>query len=605
MGQTTCDVLVERLLAWGVDTIFGLPGDGINGFFESLRKAEDRIRFVHVRHEEAAALAAVGYAKFTGRLGVCVSTSGPGAVHLLNGLYDAKVDGAPVLAITGMTYHDLIGTHYLQDIDTNVLFSDVALFNERVMGPSHVQNLADQACRTALSHRTVSHISIPIDIQVAEVGQDERSKKNIPGHTSAHYLPPVQVPARAELEQAAALLRGKHKIVILAGGGARGAGAEIEQLAEKLGAPVIKPMLGKDVIPDDSPYTTGSVGVVGTRPSTEALAECDALIMIGTSFLYIEYLPKPGQAVVLQIDIDPARLGLRAPVDVGLAGDARATLQALLPLLPRNDDRSFLEKAQDGMRSWWALMEQRATRETIPMKPQTPAWYLNDVLRDDAIITGDSGTVTTWIARYLKLRRGQNFSFSGTMCSMAVGLPYAIGAQIAYPHRQVVAFVGDGALTMLLGDFMTCVQYNLPVKVVVIKNNVLGLIKWEQMIYLGNPQYGVELAPLDFVKFAEACGARGVHIEDPRRCREQLAAAMEIDGPVIIEAEVDPNEPPMPPKITPEQARNFAEALVRGQAARERIGLTLYRNVIEEAVLSASPYGVVGRVLEKVTRGRR
>jgi pyruvate dehydrogenase (quinone) len=605
MGQTTCDVLVERLLAWGVDTIFGLPGDGINGFFESLRKAEDRIRFVHVRHEEAAALAAVGYAKFTGRLGVCVSTSGPGAVHLLNGLYDAKVDGAPVLAITGMTYHDLIGTHYLQDIDTNVLFSDVALFNERVMGPSHVQNLADQACRTALSHRTASHISIPIDIQVAEVGQDERSKKNIPGHTSAHYLPPVQVPARAELEQAAALLRGKHKIVILAGGGARGAGAEIEQLAEKLGAPVIKPMLGKDVIPDDSPYTTGSVGVVGTRPSTEALAECDALIMIGTSFLYIEYLPKPGQAVVLQIDIDPARLGLRAPVDVGLAGDARATLQALLPLLPRNDDRSFLEKAQDGMRSWWALMEQRATRETIPMKPQTPAWYLNDVLRDDAIITGDSGTVTTWIARYLKLRRGQKFSFSGTMCSMAVGLPYAIGAQIAYPHRQVVAFVGDGALTMLLGDFMTCVQYNLPVKVVVIKNNVLGLIKWEQMIYLGNPQYGVELAPLDFVKFAEACGARGVHIEDPRRCREQLAAAMEIDGPVIIEAEVDPNEPPMPPKITPEQARNFAEALVRGQAARERIGLTLYRNVIEEAVLSASPYGVVGRVLEKVTRGRR
>jgi len=239
------------------------------------------------------------------------------------------------------------------------------------------------------------------------------------------------------------------------------------------------------------------------------------------------------------------------------------------------------------------------------MKPQTPAWYLNDVLRDDAIITGDSGTVTTWIARYLKLRRGQNFSFSGTMCSMAVGLPYAIGAQIAYPHRQVVAFVGDGALTMLLGDFMTCVQYNLPVKVVVIKNNVLGLIKWEQMIYLGNPQYGVELAPLDFVKFAEACGARGVHIEDPRRCREQLAAAMEIDGPVIIEAEVDPNEPPMPPKITPEQAKNFAEALVRGQASRERIGLTLYRNVIEEAILSVSPYGVVGRVLEKVTRGRR
>lgn len=603
MGQTTCDVLVERLLDWGVDTIFGLPGDGINGFFESLRKAQDRIRFVHVRHEEVAALAAVGYAKFTGRLGVCVSTSGPGAVHLLNGLYDAKVDGAPVLAITGMTYHDLIGTHYLQDIDTNVLFADVALFNERVMGPAHMRNLADQACRTALSHRTAAHISIPIDFQVAEVGQGDRSKKNVPGHTSAHYLSPVQIPPRSELEQAAALLRDKHKIAILAGGGARGAGAEIEQLAEKLGAPIIKPMLGKDVVPDDSPYTTGSVGIVGTRPSTEALAECDALIMVGTSFLYIEYLPKPGQAVVLQIDVDPARLGLRAPIDVGLAGDAKATLQALLPLLPRNDDRSFLEKAQDGMRDWWKLIEERATREVMPMKPQTAPWYLNEMLRDDAIITGDSGTVTTWAARYLKLRRGQNFSFSGTMCSMAVGLPYAIGAQIAYPHRQVVALVGDGSLSMLMGDFVTCVQYNLPIKVLVIKNNVLGLIKWEQMVYLGNPQYGVEFAPIDFVKVAEACGARGVHIEDPRRCREQLAEAMNIDGPAIIEALVDPNEPPLPPKITPEQAKHFAEALARGQANRERIGLTLFRNVIEESTLSASPYGTVSRVLEKVARG--
>jgi pyruvate dehydrogenase (quinone) len=601
MGQTVCDVLVDRLTRWGVDTVFGLPGDGINGFFEALRKAQDRIRFIHVRHEEAAALAAVGYAKFTGRLGVCVSTSGPGAVHLLNGLYDAKVDGAPVLAITGMTYHDLIGTHYLQDIDTNILFSDVALFNERVMGPAHIQNLADQACRTALSHRTATHISIPIDYQIAEVGQGDRSKKNIAGHTSARYLPPLQAPAPAELEQATALLQDKHKIVILAGGGARGAGAEIEQLAEKLGAPVVKPMLGKDVIPDDSPYTTGGVGIVGTRPSTEALAECDALIMVGTSFLYLEYLPKPGQAVVLQIDIDPARLGLRAPIDVGLAGDARATLQALLPLLPRNDDRSFLAKAQKGMVNWWALMEERATREDIPMKPQVAPWRLSELLSDDAIITGDSGTVTTWTARYLKLRRGQNFSFSGTMCSMAVGLPYAIGAQVAYPDRQVVAIVGDGGLSMLMGDFVTCVQYKLPIKILVMKNNVLGLIKWEQMVYLGNPQYGVEFAPIDFVKFAEACGGRGVHIEDPRSCKAQLAEALALDGPVIIEAVVDANEPPLPPKITEQQAKHFAEALKRGEPNRERIGLTLFRNAIEEATLSASPYGVAGRAREKIT----
>lgn len=600
MGQTVCDVLVERLIRWGVDSIFGLPGDGINGFFEALRKAQNRIHFIHVRHEEVAALAAVGYAKFTGRLGVCVSTSGPGAVHLLNGLYDAKVDGAPVLAITGMTYHDLIGTHYLQDIDTNVLFSDVALFNERVMGPAHIQNLADQACRTALSHRTATHISIPIDYQIAEMGQGDRSKKNIAGHTSAHYLPPLVVPAHMELERAAELLHGKRKIVILAGGGARGAGAEIEQLAEKLGAPVVKPMLGKDVIPDESPYTTGGVGVVGTRPSTEALAECDALIMVGTSFLYLEYLPKPGQAVVLQIDIDPARLGLRAPVDVGLAGDARATLQALIPLLPRNDNRSFLAKAQKGMNRWWRLMEERATREDMPMKPQVAPWRLSELLSDDAIITGDSGTVTTWTARYLKLRGEQKFSFSGTMCSMAVGLPYAIGAQVAYPDRQVVAIVGDGGLSMLMGDFVTCVQYKLPVKVLVLKNNVLGLIKWEQMVYLGNPQYGVEFAPIDFVKFAEACGARGVRIEDPRSCKEQLEEALALEGPVIIEAVVDANEPPLPPKITEQQAKHFAEALRRGEPNRERIGLTLFRNAIEEAKLSASPYGVAGRAREKI-----
>lgn len=600
MGQTVCDVLVERLIRWGVDSIFGLPGDGINGFFEALRKAQNRIHFIHVRHEEVAALAAVGYAKFTGRLGVCVSTSGPGAVHLLNGLYDAKVDGAPVLAITGMTYHDLIGTHYLQDIDTNVLFSDVALFNERVMGPAHIQNLADQACRTALSHRTATHISIPIDYQIAEMGQGDRSKKNIAGHTSAHYLPPLVVPAHTELERAAELLHGKRKIVILAGGGARGAGAEIEQLAEKLGAPVVKPMLGKDVIPDESPYTTGGVGIVGTRPSTEALAECDALIMVGTSFLYLEYLPKPGQAVVLQIDIDPARLGLRAPVDVGLAGDARATLQALIPLLPRNDNRSFLAKAQKGMNRWWRLMEERATREDMPMKPQVAPWRLSELLSDDAIITGDSGTVTTWTARYLKLRGEQKFSFSGTMCSMAVGLPYAIGAQVAYPDRQVVAIVGDGGLSMLMGDFVTCVQYKLPVKVLVLKNNVLGLIKWEQMVYLGNPQYGVEFAPIDFVKFAEACGARGVRIEDPRSCKEQLEEALALEGPVIIEAVVDANEPPLPPKITEQQAKHFAEALRRGEPNRERIGLTLFRNAIEEAKLSASPYGVAGRAREKI-----
>jgi pyruvate dehydrogenase (quinone) len=598
MAQTASDVLVERLIDWGVDTVFGLPGDGINGFMEALRKAQDRVRFIHVRHEEVAALAASAYAKFTGRLGVCMSTAAPGAVHLLNGLYDAKVDQAPVLAITGMTYHDLIGTNYLQDINQDYLFQDVALFNQRIMGPAHVENMADQACRTALSHRAVAHLAIPIDWQAAEASSARYSMKNVKSHTSENFQRPRRVPIRADLEAAAALLGDKHKIAIVAGAGARGAGAELEELAEKLGAPITKPMLGKECVPDDSPYTTGSIGIVGTRPSAEAMEGCDALIIVGSSFPYIEYLPTPGQAVAVQIDDKPERIGLRYPVDIGLVGDAQATLRELLPLLARNDDRAFLEQAQAGMREWWSLMEERGTRQDMPMKPQVVTWNLSQVLRDDAIITGDSGTVTTWAAR-MKLRRGQRFSFSGTMCSMAAGLPYAIGAQVAYPNRQVVAFTGDGSLSMMLGDFVTCVQYNLPIKVVVIKNNTLGLIKWEQMVFLGNPEYGVTLAPIDFVKFAEACGARGVHIENPAGCRQQLAEALNMDGPAIIEAVVDPYEPPLPPKITRVQAKHMAEALVRGEPNRERIGLSLYRNMMTESMYATSPYGVVERLKDK------
>jgi pyruvate dehydrogenase (quinone) len=602
MAQTTSDLLVERLIDWGVDTVFGLPGDGINGFFEALRQAQDRVRFVHVRHEEEAAFAACGYAKFTGRLGVCCSTAGPGAVHLLNGLYDAKVDRAPVLAITGMPYHDLIGTDYVQDLNTDYLFQDVALVSQRVMGPSHVINLADKAIRAALTRRGVGHLAIPIDTQVAEAGADKRSKRNIKGHTSESYQAPFRVPVRSELEKAAQAFQGKHKVAILVGAGARGAGDEVEQAAEKLGAPVIKALLGKDVIPDDSPYTTGGAGLVGTRPSHMALKTCDALLIVGSSFPYIEFYPKPGQAASVQIDMDPERIGLRTSVDVGLVGDARATLRELLPLLPRNDYRSFLQQAQHAMQEWWELMEERSTRQTDPMRPQTVPWFLSEVLRDDAIICGDSGTVTNWIARQLRLRRGQNFSFSGTLCSMACGMSYALGAQVAYPGRQVVAVVGDGGFTMLPSAFITAVQEKLPIKVVVLKNNVLGLIKWEQMVYLGNPQYGVEMAPFDFVKFAEAAGGRGVRITDPARCRDQLAEALALDGPVVVEAIVDANEPPMPANVKPVQAAHLAEALVRGEPNRQRIGLTLFRDVVDETTFAAAPSGVVARVMEKAAK---
>jgi pyruvate dehydrogenase (quinone) len=599
--RTASDVLVDRLIEWGAEVIFGLPGDGINGFMEALHKRQDKLRYIHVRHEEVAAMAAVGYAKFTGRLGVCFSTASPGAVHMLNGLLDAKVEQAPILAITGMSYHDLIGTSYLQDINTDYLFNDVALYNQRIMGPQHVINVVDYAVRTALTQRGPSHLAFPIDYQAMSADGGSRFRRNVPGHTSTRYRPPVRIPTRQDLEAAATVLQGRTKVAILAGAGARGAGTELEAVADKLGAPVIKAQLGKDCIPDDSPYTTGSIALVGTRPSEEAMEQCDALLIVGSTMPYIEFYPKPGQAVCVQIDDKPERIGLRYPVDVPLTGDAQATLAELLPLLARNENRAFLTQAQEGMRQWWDLMAERGTSRETPMKPQVPAWSLNDVLADDAIICGDSGTVTTWAARQIKVRRGQQFSFSGTNCSMAAGLPYAIGAAAAYPGRQVVVFTGDGSLTMQLGDFLTAVQHRLPIKVIVTKNNTLGLIKWEQMVFLGNPEYGVNMAPLDFVKFAEAAGARGMHIEDPARCAEQMREAFSWDGPVIIECLVDQHEPPIPAKVKKNQITAMAQALRQGTPNRNRIALQMIKDMLDESSFEASPGHVIpGKVGEAV-----
>jgi pyruvate dehydrogenase (quinone)/pyruvate oxidase len=409
----------------------------------------------------------------------------------------------------------------------------------------------------------------------------------------------MRIPPREELERAAQLLAGRTKIAILAGQGARGAGDELEQLAEVLGAPIIKASLGKDCVPDDSPYTTGGIGVIGTRPTQDAIEGCDTFVIVGSSMPYIEFLPQPGQAACVQIDDRPERIGLRHPADVGLVGDARATLRELLPLLSRNEDRAFLEQAQAGMREWWQLMEHRGTRDDVPMKPQVVAWHLAEALAENAIVCGDSGQVTYWSTQ-MRLRRGQRFSFSGTNCSMAAALPYAIGAQTAYPDRQVVAFTGDGSLTMQMGDLATLIQEQLPVKVIVFKNNSLGLIKWEQMVFIGNPEYGVNFAPVDFVKVAEACGATAFHIEDPGTCAETLRMALAHPGPVVVEAVVDPNEPPLPAKITPDQAKALAQALAHGEEHRKRIGLTIGRQLIDEQTFAASPYGVAERVKEKV-----
>src|SRR5664279_4596595 len=419
--KTVSDLIVERLIEWGVDTIFGLPGDGVDGFFEALRTHQDKMRFIQVRHEEAAALAAVGYAKYTGRIGVCCATSGPGGIHLLNGLYDAKCDSQPVLAITGHTFHDLIGTNYQQDVDLDKLFMDVSEFNERIMGPAHAINVVDMAIRTAYGRRGVAHICIPKDVQEWEVSDKHRSGANVAHHSGDWSEPSSARPSAALLQQAADIINHGSRVTILAGRGALGARGEIGQLAASVGGPVVKALLGKGVLPDLSPYTTGGIGLLGTSPSVDAMAECDTLIMIGTSFPYLEFLPKPGQAKCVQIELDPTRIGLRHQVDVGLVGDSKTILQALLPLLKQKDSK-FLKKAQDRMKDWNQLMEERGTRKDMPMKPQVVTHTLNKLLNDNAIVSSDSGTIATWTARYIQMRGDMQFSLSGSLATMALSL---------------------------------------------------------------------------------------------------------------------------------------------------------------------------------------
>src|SRR5947207_5076914 len=378
MSTTTSDVLVERLIDWGVRVVFGLPGDGINGIMEALRVRQEHISFVQVRHEEAAAFMACGYAKYTGRLGVCLATSGPGAIHLLNGLYDAKMDGAPVLALTGQTYHDLIGTRYQQEVDLLSLFKDVAVYNQQVLGAGHVRALIDAGCRAALSLGAVAHITCPVDLQEQAVKDDEPSSKKVEGRTSGAWRPPIVVPCDADVRAAADVLNSGKKTVILAGQGALGAGPELEQLADLMAAPIVKPLLGKAVVPDDSPFTTGGIGLLGTEPSELAMEKADTLLMVGTNFPYLEWYPRHDSCRGVQIDRNPSRIGLRFPVEVGLCGDARPTLQVLLPMIRRRSDRSFLESAQAGMKEWRELMRARAQRDEVPMKPQLVAGVLND-----------------------------------------------------------------------------------------------------------------------------------------------------------------------------------------------------------------------------------
>lgn len=584
MAMTAADVLIESLIDWGVAVVFGLPGDGINGIMESLRTHKDQIRFVQVRHEESAAFMACGYAKFTGKLGVCLATSGPGGIHLLNGLYDAKMDGQPVLAITGLQFHDLIGTYTQQDVALDRLYMDVATCNERIMGPTHVENIVDLAVRIALSYRTVSHITFPVDFQDMEVKKRQRSKRNIPHHTSRAEAEGAMLADPSDLDSAAEILNAGKKIAILAGRGALHATVELEQTAEMLGAPIVKALLGRDAVPDDSPYTTGTIGLLGTRPSQEAMESCDTLLMVGTSFPYLEFLPRPGDAKGIQIELDPKRIGLRFPVDVGLVGDSRRVLRELLSRLKRKENRSFLEMAQKGMEDWRKVMNERASRRDVPMKPQVIAHELGQRLSDNAIVSCDSGTIATWWARHIPVKAGQMHSLSGNLASMANGLPYTIAAQVAYPNRQCVAFVGDGGFSMLMAEFATAVKYKLPIKVVIVKNGTLGQIKWEQMVFLGNPEFGVDLHPIDFAAVARACGGEGFTSEDPAECGRVVEQFLNVPGPAILQAVVDPLEPPLPAKVTADQALKFAESLVRGEPNRSKIALTAISDKVRELV---------------------
>src|SRR4051794_2948801 len=584
VAEITSEVLVKRLAEWGVDTVFGLPGDGINGIMEGLRRHTDKVTFVLVHHEEAAAFMATAYAKATGKIGVCLATSGPGGIHLANGLYDAKLDHVPVLAITGMQETSVLGTGYQQEVNLDRLYEDVTEYNQVVMNPAQMPSLVDIAIRTAYARRGVAHLTFPNDVQVAPAGEDPyQSVAPVrPPSTLPVYLSPAVRPTDADLRQAADVLNAGNKIGILAGIGARGAGPLVEQVADVLGAPVIKSLLGKMVIPDDSPYTTGGLGLLGTRPSEELVEDIDTLLMLGTNFPYTKFLPEPGKVKVVQIEIDPSRAGTRIPTDVPLVGDVGATLEALLPLLERKD-RAHLEKYQGKTRDWREAMAALESADRDPIAPQYLAAELDRQATDSAIMTCDSGTIATWAARHWQVRGRREFYLSGTLATMAPGLPYAMAIQQAFPDRQVIAYVGDGGFAMLMAEFHTAVRYNLPVKVVINNNNSLGQILWEQMV-LGFPEHGVRFGtPLpDYAAWARGCGGFGAHVDKPGDLPGALREALDHDGPALLDVAVNPDEPPLPGKVSYDQAKKFAEAWLRGQPHKASIATTLFKDKIQQ-----------------------
>ncbi len=544
---TTADIIVDNLLEWDVSHVFGMVGDGINPIIDALRRRKDRIRFVGVRHEEAAAFMACGWAKHTGRLGVCLATTGPGAVHLLNGLYDAAFDGAPVLAITGETFHDLAGLRFVQGVDTKALMQDVAIFNVQVSGPVHARTVVNRACRAALGNRGVAHITVAKDVQAMKLSADKPSMENHGLQTSTSWMPVLDTPAAEQLRRAADLLNGGNKVAILVGQGALNARREVAEVADALAAPVAKALLGKAVLPDDSPFTTGGIGHLGTQPSEWAMHNCDTVFIVGSTMPWIDSYPKPGQARGVQIDRNPDRIGLRYPVEVSLVGDSKTTLSALLPLLKRKSNRAFLDEAQRRMRDWNGLLAQITSSSRMPLRPQVVVKTLSDLLAEDAVVSLDCGANTHFSARHIHLREKQQLTSPGMLATMAPGLPFAIAAQFAYPGRQSVAVVGDGGFAMLMAELSTAVHHHLPVKIVLLKNNSLSEVRFEQED-LKYPQFGCDLPPIDFVAFAKACGADGYRCTRPEEVRPAIEAALRSEKAALVEAVVDPDEKPAKPE---------------------------------------------------------
>jgi pyruvate dehydrogenase (quinone) len=589
MGQNVADFLLERLGAWGVSRIYGYPGDGINGIIGALDRAREEMQFVQVRHEEMAAFMACGHAKFTGEVGVCLATSGPGAIHLLNGLYDAKLDHQPVVAIVGQQARTAIGGSYQQEVDLLSLFKDVAHeYVQMASDPAQVRHLVDRAVRIALTERTVTCIVIPNDIQTCDaVEEPPRVHGTI--HSGVGYSRPVVIPTSGDLERAATILNEGSRVAILVGAGALHATDEVIDVADTLGAGVAKALLGKAAVPDDLPFVTGSIGLLGTRPSWDLMRGCDTLLMVGSSFPYSEFLPEPGQARGVQIDIDGRMLSIRYPMEAGLIGDSKETLRALLPLLERRIDRSWREQVEHNVERWWRVIDERALQDAAPINPQRVFSELSPRLPDGCILTADSGSCANWFARDLKVRRGMMASLSGTLATMGPGVPYAIAAKFAHPERVAIALVGDGAMQMNgLAELITVQKYwqgwsDPRLVVLVLNNRDLNQVTWEQRALEGDPKFDAsqELPDFPYARFAELLGLRGIKVEAPDDVGPAWAEALAADRPVVLEAVTDPEVAPLPPHVSFEQAKNFLAASVRDESRGRMIASAWKQKLVE------------------------